>query len=74
MLVKCLLPLHNNPRTVCVHHTTHFLLIVRSDKPHTIGEELILPEVREVLQTVARKSPDQIIEAFPSVMTLFREE
>ena len=39
------------------------LLIARSSKPHTIGEELILPAVREVLHTVLHKSPDQIIEA-----------
>ena len=41
------------------------LLIARSGKPHTIGEELILPAVREVLQTVLYKSPDQIMQAIP---------
>ena len=41
------------------------LLIARSGKSHTIGEELILPAVREVLHTVAHKSPDQIIKAIP---------
>ncbi|XP_037122184.1 protein ZBED8-like [Syngnathus acus] len=41
------------------------LLIARSGKPHTIGEELILPAVREVLHTVLHKSPDQIIKAIP---------
>jgi len=39
------------------------LLIARSGKPHTIGEELSLPAVREVLHTVLHKSPDQIIKA-----------
>ena len=39
------------------------LLIARSGKPHTIGEELILPAVREILHTVLHKSPDQIIKA-----------
>ena len=41
------------------------LLIARSGKPHTIGEELILPAVREVLHTVLHKSPEQIIKAIP---------
>ena len=36
------------------------LLIARSGKSHTIGEELLLPAVREVLHTVVHKSPDQI--------------
>ena len=41
------------------------LLIARSGKPHAIGEELILPAVREVLHTVVHKSPDQIMKAIP---------
>ena len=41
------------------------LLIARSGKPHTIGEKLLLPAVREVLHTVLHKSPDQIIKAIP---------
>ncbi|XP_018015681.1 protein ZBED8 [Hyalella azteca] len=41
------------------------LLIARSAKPHTIGEELILPAIREVLHTVLHESPDQIIKAIP---------
>ena len=41
------------------------LLIARSGKPHKIGEELILPAVREVLHTVLHKSPDQIVKAIP---------
>ncbi|XP_040575992.1 protein FAM200C-like [Lepeophtheirus salmonis] len=39
------------------------LMIARSGKPHTIGEELILPAVREVLHTVVHKSPDQIMKS-----------
>ena len=41
------------------------LLIARSGKYHTIGEELIQPAVREVRHTVVHKSPDQIIKAIP---------
>ncbi|XP_071745463.1 zinc finger BED domain-containing protein 5-like [Lepeophtheirus salmonis] len=40
-----------------------FLMIARSGKPHTIGEEFILPAVREVLHTVVHKSPDQIMKS-----------
>ena len=49
------------------------LLIARSGKPHIIGEELILPAVREILHTVVHKSHDQIIKAIFSVITLFKE-
>ena len=41
------------------------LLIDRSGKSHTIGEELILPAVREVLHIVVPRSPDQIIKNIP---------
>ncbi|XP_040581087.1 protein FAM200C-like [Lepeophtheirus salmonis] len=39
------------------------LMIARSSNPHTIGEELILPAVREVLHSVVHKSPDQIMKS-----------
>ena len=41
------------------------LLNSRSVKPHTIGEELILPAVREDMYTVLHESPGQIIKAIP---------
>ena len=41
------------------------LLIARSGKPHTIGEELILPAVRKGLHTVVHKLYDQIIKTIP---------
>jgi endonuclease IV len=37
------------------------LLIAKSGKPHTVGEELILPTFIEVLSTVLHKSPDNVI-------------
>jgi hypothetical protein len=37
------------------------LLISKSGKPHTVGEELILPAVSEVLRTVLHKPPSDII-------------
>jgi len=33
--------------------------------PHTIGKDIILPAVIEVLHTVPHKSPDDIIRAIP---------
>ena len=41
------------------------LLIVKACKPHTIGEELILPAVKEVIKTVLHKSPEQVIKSIP---------
>ena len=38
------------------------LLIVKAGKPHTIGEELILPAV---IKTVLHKSPEQVIKSIP---------
>ena len=46
-----------------MHDAYISLLVATSGKPHTIGEELILPAVRDVLQTVVHKSPDQGIKA-----------
>ncbi|GFX38231.1 protein ZBED8 [Trichonephila clavipes] len=41
------------------------LLIEKSGKSHTIGEELILPAVEEVLKTVIPKSASDIIRRIP---------
>ncbi|KRX62336.1 SCAN domain-containing protein 3 [Trichinella sp. T9] len=41
------------------------LLIAKTGKPHTIGEELILPAVSEVLHTVLHKPATDIIKKIP---------
>ena len=41
------------------------VLIARKGKPHNIREELIIPAVKEVIQTVMHKSPQQIICSIP---------
>ena len=37
------------------------MLIARKGKPHDIREELLIPAVKEVIQTVMHKSPQQMI-------------
>ena len=41
------------------------LLIAKAGKPHTIGEELILPAVKEVIKIVLHKSSEQVIKSIP---------
>ncbi|GBP84152.1 SCAN domain-containing protein 3 [Eumeta japonica] len=41
------------------------LLIAKSGKPHTIGEQLILPAVEAVLKTVLHKSPFDVLNRIP---------
>ena len=41
------------------------LLIAKAGKPHTTGEELVLPAVKEVIKTVLHKSPEQVIKSIP---------
>ncbi|KAK2720718.1 hypothetical protein QYM36_004566, partial [Artemia franciscana] len=49
------------------------LLIAKSGKPHSIGEQLILPAVEEILKTVLHKSPFDIFKRMPlSTNTLQR--
>lgn len=43
------------------------LLIAKSRKPHTIGEELILPAVSEVIRTVLHKPASDIIIRIPLI-------
>ncbi|KAJ8953195.1 hypothetical protein NQ318_003234 [Aromia moschata] len=40
------------------------LLIAKSEKPHTIGEKLILPAIEEVLKTILHKPASDIIKIF----------
>ncbi|XP_044744747.1 protein ZBED8-like [Coccinella septempunctata] len=43
----------------------HLDKVAKSGKPHTIGEQLILPVVEEVLKTVLHKSPFDILKRIP---------
>ncbi|XP_026579775.1 LOW QUALITY PROTEIN: zinc finger MYM-type protein 6-like [Pseudonaja textilis] len=53
-------------QNTCLHASYNIsLLIAKSGKPHTIGEELILPAIKEVLSTVLHKSPHDIIKTIP---------
>ncbi|XP_076030401.1 zinc finger BED domain-containing protein 5-like [Oratosquilla oratoria] len=40
-------------------------LIAKAGKPHTIGEELILPSISVVFSTVMQQSPQQITSCIP---------
>lgn len=46
-----------------MYHT--FYCWLPNGKPYKIGEEFILPAIREVVYTVLHKSPKQIIKAIP---------
>ena len=48
------------------------LLIAKAGKPHTLGEELILPAVKEVIKTVLHKSPEQAIKSIPLTDSSFQ--
>ena len=39
------------------------LLIAKANKPHSIGEELILPAVKEIIKTVLTKSPEEVMKS-----------
>jgi zinc finger BED domain-containing protein 5/7/8/9 len=41
------------------------LLIAKAGKPHSIGEELLVPAISEVITTVMHKSPYDIIKSIP---------
>ena len=41
------------------------LLIAKAGEPHPIGEELILPTVKDVIKTFLHKSPEQVIKSIP---------
>ena len=41
------------------------LMIAKSGKPHTIGEDLIVPAIRKVLKTVLHKDPESVLKAIP---------
>ena len=40
-------------------------MITKTGKPHTIGEELILPDISEVIRTVLHKPAFDIIKRIP---------
>ena len=40
-------------------------MIAKAGKPHTIGEELILPAAKEIIETVMEKDASSIIKAIP---------
>ena len=41
------------------------LLIAKCGKPHTIGEKLILPAIREVISTVMHQDASSVVRSIP---------
>ena len=50
------------------------LMIAKAGKPTTIGEELILPAVKEVIKSALHTSLEQVINRLLTVTTQFNKE
>ena len=42
-----------------------FKLIAKTAKPHTIGKDLVLPAVKEIIETVLQQNASSILRAVP---------